>query len=602
MPCRHPCPPPLASQQPRVRTIEPCAFPQREERIDKVLGDNESAELTFCQVLRVLAKYEADLREEREATRRALASGRDPDVASSRYDPAAKKLILTGGVAMKKSVPSKVRRLLEHAEGFDLPASIALSGVPLSRFLLSVVTMRLHAQEAIERAGSSSSSSSSTRAVLQRVAPAAAAPVMAGEGAAARLGGLFKPIKPAASKAVGGMQIGAYRHIDDQSGSREAGPPAAAANDSRRNGTTASDAAASTGVASAVVATRPARVDQGSSTPSITSLTPQPLPGPATVGAAAACAASAAPVSPKRGGGSTTTVEADAAGSSGSSVSTVPPTLTAAAAAGAQLSAAPGGAALGGAAPGGAPAGSAAPAPTPTGSAAPAPAPTGGAASTSAAPGTTEMARVAVADGAIGSSNPEKATPSAQPMALPTADTLATRAFRPAPAEPPAGDADRASAAYAVGASATAGSGGCSTCGEGASCPSTAKDEEEAASAQASALSQRARKLRVSVDVERDDSEDNDAALALEQMPQKLLEILQELELAVEGGLTFTTPAAAPAASKQRKANSSRRTAPEKPTSSHSLLAKCRLRKAAATTTPVPSKSVAAGGTALQSC
>jgi hypothetical protein len=51
---------------------------------------------------------------------------------------------------MKKGVPAKVRRLLAHADGFEVPPTVEVGGRSLSMLASSIATMRLHAHEAVQ--------------------------------------------------------------------------------------------------------------------------------------------------------------------------------------------------------------------------------------------------------------------------------------------------------------------------------------------------------------------------------------------------------------------------------------------------------------------
>ena len=138
---------------------------EREERIDQVLDGKELGELTFNMVVRVLAKLQNDrddeaVLHEKTKARLSTATRSAPNSVASQeamaqsmpkrsYLNADGRLVLDleGGKPPKKSATAKVRRLLEHAEGFDIPSSVELKDRGLTMLVTSVATMRLHAQE-----------------------------------------------------------------------------------------------------------------------------------------------------------------------------------------------------------------------------------------------------------------------------------------------------------------------------------------------------------------------------------------------------------------------------------------------------------------------
>ena len=135
----------------------------REERKDEVLGDKENAELTFCQVLRVLTKLEVDSKQKKEAEERAKKLKFATNPKQRRLSEASQRHLMGDGAErstideqgrlvidtpLKRGVPTKVRRLLAHSEGFEIPDTVGLNSRGIAMLVSSVVTMRLHAEEA----------------------------------------------------------------------------------------------------------------------------------------------------------------------------------------------------------------------------------------------------------------------------------------------------------------------------------------------------------------------------------------------------------------------------------------------------------------------
>ena len=132
----------------------------REERIDEVIGDRDAAELTFCAVLRVLCKLERDMKRQKAAEERAkkmkFTKSKQRDTSKSLPADGGERsfldedgrLVIEGGKPPKRSIPTKVRRLLAHSQGFEIPESVEIDQRGIAMLVSSVATMRLHAQEA----------------------------------------------------------------------------------------------------------------------------------------------------------------------------------------------------------------------------------------------------------------------------------------------------------------------------------------------------------------------------------------------------------------------------------------------------------------------